>query len=89
MITDIGHDHLEKGVTLLQELADTLGRLLGAILVVNLQNRAMLRQILKKINDGETVSAKDINKKVSIEYRVLADSMDKGNLWLEKTNLKN
>lgn len=73
----------------MQELADTLGRLLGAILVVNLQNRAMLRQILRKLNEGESISSKDINKKVNIEYRVIADSMDKGNQWLEKTNLKN
>lgn len=73
----------------MKELADVLGRLLGAILVVNLQNRAMLRQILKRLNDGETVSAKDINKKVNLEYRVLADSMDKGNLWLEKITVKN
>lgn len=78
-----------KGQTNLQELADTLGRLLGAILVVNLQNRAMLRQILKKLNEGESVSSKDINKKVNIEYRVIADSMDKEHQWLEKTNLKN
>lgn len=78
-----------KGKENLQALADTLGRLLGAILVVNLQNRAMLRQILKKLNEGQAISSKDINKKVNIEYRVIADSMDKENLWLEKTNLKN
>lgn len=70
-------------------LADTLGRLLGAILVVNLQNRAMLRQILKKLNDGHAISSKDINHKVNIEYRVIADSMDKENLWLEKIAVKN
>jgi hypothetical protein len=70
-------------------LADTLGRLLGAILVVNLQNRAMLRQILKKLNDGNAVSSKEINHKVNIEYRVIADAMDKENLWLEKIAVKN
>lgn len=70
-------------------LADTLGRLLGAILVTNLQNRAMLRQILKKLNDGNAVSSKEINHKVNIEYRVIADSMDKENLWLEKIAVKN
>lgn len=73
----------------MQALADTLGRLLGAILVVNLQNRAMLRQILKKLNDGTAVNPKDINHKVNIEYRVLADSMDKENLWLDKVAVKN
>ncbi len=73
----------------MRELADVLGKLLGAILVVNLQNRAMLRQILKQLKNGETVSTRDLNKKVNIEYRVIADSMDKENLWLEKIAVKN
>lgn len=70
-------------------LADTLGRLLGSILVVNLQNRLLLRQILKKLNEGQPVNMRDLNKKVNIEYRVISDSMDKDNLWLEKIAVKN
>lgn len=67
-------------------IADILGKLLGSILIVNLQNRAMLREILKKLN-VENRDINRINKLCKGEYARIADNVDKEHVWIEQTDL--